>query len=129
MKYAIWNKKDPIYTPSGAKYTAEQWIAKHPIAENPNVTIICADGEFNGAVFATLRQLEESYAEQVDFSVYTTAQKKVEAVNAYIAQQNALAKEAALAKAQEVTAEERIAAALEYQVMASLPDVDEEEEA
>ena len=25
-RYAIWNKKDTIITPSGAVFTAEQWI-------------------------------------------------------------------------------------------------------
>lgn len=124
MKYAIWDKKSTIYTPSGTVFTAEQWIARHPIAENPNVTIICADDEFNGAFFGTLRQLENVYGKNIDFSVCTTDEEKVEEINTYLEEQNAME----AAKAEDQTAEERIAAALEYQVMASLPDEEITEE-
>lgn len=123
MKYAIWDKQSTIYTPSGAKFTAEQWIAKHPIAENPKVTIICSEGDFNGGFFGTLSQLEDVYKNEIDFSVCTTAEEKVAAINAYMVAQE----EASKNRMPEPTAEERIAAALEYQMIMSMPDVEEVE--
>lgn len=32
MRYKIWNKKDPIITPIGEVLSAEEWIARYPVA-------------------------------------------------------------------------------------------------
>ena len=114
-RYAIWNKQDTIYTPSGSKFTAEQWIARYPIAEVPTVKIVCAGGELNGAFFGTLGQMVEMYTKMgCDFSACETDQDKLDAIEAFEDAQNA--------PSDEPSTDERIAAALEYQVMASLPD-------
>ena len=117
MRYAIWDKKSPVITPSGKVFTAEQWIDRYPVAALDSVTVVCAAGEVNGAFVGTLGQMVQMYEERgADFSACTTAEEKLEAIEAFDANQRA--------SVPEPTAEERIAAALEYQVMASLPDED-----
>ena len=121
-RYAIWNKKDPIITPIGEVLSAEQWMEKYPAARLEHITVICAAGEVNGAFFGTLGQMVKMYEDQgCNFSTCTTAEEKLAAIESFDDERTAAVAEAAL----EPTAEERIAAALEYQVMASLPDEEE----
>jgi hypothetical protein len=115
--YAIWDKQTPIITPIGEVLTAEQWIQRYPVAGLDSITVICGAGEINGSFFGTLGQMVQMYENQgIDFSTCTTAEEKLEAIEAF---EEAKSKRA---ERTEPTAEERIAAALEYQVMASLPD-------
>ena len=117
-RYAIWNKVDPVITPIGEVLTAEQWIERYPVAGLASITVVCAAGEINGAFFGTLGQMMQMYESQgADFSACTTAEEKLEVIEAF--------EDAMNAPNDDPTAEERIAAALEYQVMASLPDEDE----
>ena len=114
-RYAIWNKSDPIITPIGEVLTAEQWIRRYPVAGVPSITVVCAAGEINGGFFGTLGQLEQIYGEQgADFSACQTPEDKLAVIEAF--------EDALNTPSDEPSAEERIAAALEYQVMASLPD-------
>ena len=114
-RYAIWNKQDPIITPVGEVLSAEKWVERYPVAGIPSITVVCAAGEVNGGFFGTLGQMEQLYAAQgCDFSACGTAEEKLEAIEAF--------EDALNAPSTEPTAAERIAAALEYQVMASLPD-------
>lgn len=114
-RYAIWNKKDPIITPIGEVLTAEQWIQRYPVAGVPSITVVCSAGEMNGGYFGTLGQMVQMYeAQGCDFSACTTNEEKLEAIEAF--------EDAMNAPSTEPTTDERIAAALEYQVMASLPD-------
>lgn len=107
-RYAIWNKQDPILTPIGEVLTAEQWIQRYPIAGLPNIKVVCAAGEINGAFFGTLGQLMEMYKD-CDFSNCTTDEEKLAVIEAFEDEMNTPSNEA--------SAEERIAAALEYQNM------------
>lgn len=114
-RYAIWNKTDPIITPIGEVLTAEQWKERYPVAGVPSITVVCGAGEINGAFFGTLGQMVQMYAAQgADFSACITNEDKLEVIEAF--------EDAMNAPSNEASAEERIAAALEYQVMASLPD-------
>ena len=132
-KYAIWNKTDPILTPIGEVLTAEQWIARYPIAGVPSITVVCADGEINGGFFGTLGQVVELYEKQgCDFSACETAEDKLAAIEAFDdareADQAAQAKAQAEAAAsnEELTAVSlaSIAASMEYQNMLTLEDVE-----
>lgn len=112
MRYAIWNKKDPVLTPIGEVLTAEQWIERYPIAGVPTITVVCAGGEINGGFFGTLGQMVDMYTKAgCDFSACETAEEALELIEAF---EDAREAEAAAAAA-EPTSEERIAAALEYQ--------------
>jgi hypothetical protein len=117
-RYAIWDKVSPIITPIGEVLSAEKWIERYPVAGIQTITVVCAAGEINGGFFGTLGQMVQMYeAQGADFSGCTTPEEKLEVIEALEDVMNAPSEEA--------TAEERIAAALEYQVMASLPDEEE----
>ena len=125
-KYVIWNKQDPILTPIGEVLTAQEWIQRYPIAGLESITVLCAAGEINGAFFGTLGQMVEVYTNQgCDFSACTTAEEKLAAIEAFDDAKEAEAKAAAEAAANTVSTDERIAAALEAQVLMSMPDEEE----
>lgn len=113
-RYAIWDKKTPVITPVGEVLSAEQWIQRYPVAGVSTIKVVCAGGEINGAFFGTLGQMKEMYAKHIDFSSCATDQDVLDAIEAF--------EDAMNEPSDEPSAEERIAAALEYQVMASLPD-------
>ena len=114
-RYAIWDKVSPIITPIGEVLTAEKWIERYPMAGVPSITVVCGAGEINGAFFGTLGQMVQMYTAQgADFSACTTDEERLEVIEAF--------EDAMNAPSTEPTTDERIAAALEYQVMASLPD-------
>lgn len=107
-KYAIWDKVSPIITPVGEVLTAEQWIARYPVAGVSTIKVVCAGGEINGAFFGTLGSMKEMYAKMgCDFSACETDQDILDAIEAYEDYMNTPA------ESPEPTAEERQAAALE----------------
>lgn len=114
-RYSIWNKKDEIITPIGEIFTAEQWIARYPVAGLDRITVVCSAGEINGGFFGTLGQMKQMYAGMgADFSNCANDEDILNVIEEFEDNQNTVDTTP--------TAEERIAAALEYQVMASLPD-------
>ena len=123
-RYAIWDKQSQIITPIGEVLTPAQWIDRYPIAGLETVTVVCAAGEINGAFFGTLGQMVQMFeAQGADFSEATTDIEKLEVIEAF--------EDAINAPSDESTAEERIAAALEYNNMLNSPvintdDPDEE---
>lgn len=113
MRYAIWNKQDPIITPIGEVLSAEQWMDRYPVARLEHITVLCAPGEINGAYFGTLGQLKQNYeAMGADFSSCETAEEVLVAIEAFEDEMNSIPVEP--------SAEERIAAAMEYQNMMNL---------
>lgn len=107
-RYAIWNKIDPIITPIGEVLTPEQWIERYPVAGVPTITVVCGAGEINGSFFGTLGQMVQMYENNgCDFSACKTDEDKLATIEAF--------EDAMNAPSDEATAEERIAAALEYQ--------------
>ena len=114
-RYAIWDKQSPVIVPTGKVFTAAEWMEKYPAAALESITVVCAAGEINGGFFGTLGQMVQMYAAQgADFSACETDEDKLAVIEAFEDAQNASSTEPA--------ADERIAAALEYQVLASLPD-------
>lgn len=114
-RYVIWDKTSNVYTPSGVKFTAEQWIEKYPIAEVESVKVICSGGAVNGAVFGIFSEWVDMYTKAgCDFSACETDQDYLDAIEAFEDEMNA--------PSTEPTVEERTAAALEYIAMSSLPD-------
>ena len=114
-RYQIWDKVSPVFTPSGEIFTPEQWIARYPVAEH--IKTVLAGGELNGAFFGIFSAMVEMYGNGgCDFSACETDQDYLDAIEAFEDEMNK--------PSTEPTAEERIASALEYQVMASLPDVE-----
>ena len=119
-RYAIWDKQTPIITPIGEVLTPEQWIARYPAAGVAFITVVCAAGEINGGFFGILSQMVQMYeAQGADFSGATTDEEKLEVIEAFEDAMN----EPDLTP----SAEERIAAALEFQNLVSMPDENEED--
>lgn len=112
-RYAIWDKTSMVFTLKGEALTASQWIERYPIAGIESIKVVCSGGEINGAFFGTLGQMIEVYSKAgCDFSKCVTDQDKLDAIEAF--------EDAKNAASNEPSAEERIAAALEYQNLMSL---------
>lgn len=119
-RYAIWDKQSPIITPIGEVLSAEQWIARYPVAQLPNIVVVCSAGEINGGFFGTLGQMVQMYeAQGADFSNATTDIKKLEVIEAW--------EDAMNEPDTTPSAEERIAAALELQNVMALPVENDED--
>ena len=122
-RYAIWNKQDPVLTPSGKIFTAEQWKEKFPIANLENITIVCGGGEINGSFFGTLGQMKELYGAQgCDFTGCETGQAVLEAIEAFENARNA-PREGVSNEELTATSLASIAASMEYQNLLTLDDV------
>lgn len=61
MKYKIWDKQEPIYTPVGEVFTAQQWLDKWPWAKLPNTKCVISVGPINGAVMGEFSSFVEQY--------------------------------------------------------------------
>lgn len=58
-RYAIWNKEDNIFTPSGEMFTPEQWITRYQwINANGAVPVISGELPFNGALIGELNNMK-----------------------------------------------------------------------
>ena len=131
-KYQVWNRKDAIITPSGDVFTPEQWIAKHPIAGIETIKTVISGGTINGALLYEFTGFVERMEQQgCDFSTCKTDVEYLAAIEAFENAQAVAAAEAAeveaAAAAESAETQARIAAALEAQVLMSLPDEDETE--
>lgn len=117
MRYQIWDKTSNIITPVGEVLTPEQWIARYPMTGLDGIKTIIGGGVINGSVCIEFTGYVERYEKMgCDFSACTTDQEILEAIEAFEDSLNMRV------VSEEPTAEERIAAALEAQVMMSLPD-------
>lgn len=101
-RYAIWNRKDDIYTPGvdpkiqGLTYsnqfgtghfTADEWLMLHPAP--PNAVIICSTGDYNGGFFGTLGSLVQIYEGLgADFSAAKTDEEKLDVIEAFEDERN-----------------------------------------
>ena len=114
-KYKLWNKKDIIYTHGAPyKFTPEKWLEQYPWAEVAPC-VISGEGAINGSFCMPYPDMVAIYRKAgCDFSACETEQDHLDAIEAFEDMRNT--------PSNEPTAEERIAAAMEYQVMASLPD-------
>lgn len=113
-RYQIWNKTDNIITPIGEVFSPQEWISKYPMANIPGIKLVIGGGVTNGSVCMEYTSMVESYGKYgVDFSSCVTDQDYLDAIEAF---------EDMPPASDTVSTEERIAAALEAQVMMSLPD-------
>lgn len=107
-KYALWNKQDAVYTPSGEVFTAQEWMNRYSWAGLAQAKPVVAGGVINGAFMGELNDMAAMYEKYgADFSACTTDGQILAAIEAFEDQMNAPAPEP------ELSAEERSAAALE----------------
>ena len=126
MRYQIWDKVSNVITPVGEVLTAEQWSNRYPMTLVEGLKTVIGGGIVNGTVCMEFTGMVESYERMgCDFSECETDQDYLNAIEAFEDEQR-------IAQSNIVSAEERIAAALEAQVMLSMPDdeevLEEEEE-
>jgi len=114
MKYKIWNKTDSLITPIGEVLTPQQVIERHPAAGLEGMKYIIADQPISMAVFMEFEATKAFYKQLgVPITDDMTDQEVLDAISAW--EENP--------PAPEPTAEERIAAALEFQNLTTLPDL------
>jgi len=114
MKYKIWNKTDSLVTPTGKILTPQQVFEQYPAAGIDGMKYIIADQPISMAVFMEFEATKAFYKQLgVPITDDMTDQEVLDAISAW--EENP--------PAPEPTAEERIAAALEFQNLTSLPDL------
>lgn len=105
-RYVVWDKETQVLTPIGEVLTPAQWIERYPAAGA--IKTVCAGGEMNGAYFGIFSTMINMYASQgCDFTECVEDQDYLDAIEAFEDLMNT--------PSNEPTAEERIAAAMEYQ--------------
>ena len=106
MKYKIWNKEDSLITPIGEVLTAEEVKNKYPASRVQGMKYIICDSPISLGVFMEFEQTKEAYkALGVEITDDMTDQEVLDAISYF--EENP--------PAPEPSAEERIAAAMEYQ--------------
>lgn len=116
-KYKIWDKTSNIYTPVGEVLTPDVWIKRYGWIKIPSAVPIVSAGLINGAFCGELSQMKTICENQgASFEDGLSNEELLAAIEAFEDKMNTPV------VSTEPTTEERIAAALEAQVMMSLPD-------
>lgn len=114
-KYQIWDKQSNVYTPVGENLTPEMWINRYGWIANPVAVPVIAAGVINGAFIGELNEMKALYKRMgAEFTEGISNEELLAEIEAF--------EDALNAPSAEVSTEERIAAALEAQVMLALPD-------
>ncbi len=113
-RYQIWDKQSDVYTPSGERFTAEEWAARYPWVNIPGAKMIIETGIINGGAAMEFEATRALYTQQgAAIKAGMTDGEVLAAIEAF---------EDAPPPAAEPSAEERTAAALEFLALNSLPD-------
>lgn len=106
MKYKIWDGQETLVTPIGEVLTATQVKDRYPASALPNMKFIICDSPISLGVFMEFEQTIQMYKQMgVEINNAMTDQEVLDAIS-YFEENPPIA---------EPTAEERIAAAMEYQ--------------
>ena len=115
-KYQIWDKISNIYTPSGKMFTPNEWISIYGWINIPDSIPVISTGRINGKFSGELNEMKEMYEQQgCTFTEGMSNQEILDAIEAFEDQRAAEAKAAAEEAANTPSAEERLAAAVEFQ--------------
>lgn len=112
-RYQIWDKVSDVFTPSGHKFTAQQWREKYPWVDLPGAKMIITTGVINGGCAmewgATVAHYKRAGAEITDSMTDDEVLAAIEDFEDNPPDPGP-------------TVEERTAAALEFLAINSLPD-------
>lgn len=109
MHYQIWNRTDNIITPSGAKFTAEEWAKKYPFPK-----MIITTGVINGGCAMEFNQTVDCFKKAgANITDNMTDEEVLAAIEEF---------EMNPPGADQPSIEERTAAALEAQVLMAMPE-------
>ena len=107
-RYVIWDEVSDVYTPNGAKHTAEEWMKRYPIVALDTEYLVISGNSYNGGFCMVYSDMVSHYEKLgCDFSECKDMPDYLDAIEIF--------EDAMNAPTDEVSAEERIAAALEYQ--------------
>lgn len=113
-RYQIWNKVDDIFTPSGTKFTAQEWKEKYPWVDIPGAKMMITTGIINGGCAIEWGTAIEHYKRAgADIHDGMTDNEIIAAIEYF---------EDNPPGSDEPSVEERTAAALEFLALNSLPD-------
>lgn len=116
-RYQIWDKKSNVITPIGEQLTPAEWLSRYPWAGFDGVKMVISGGVINGGCALVFNDMVEQYQRMgYDFSECGSDEEILELIE-YIEDHPAV-------REVEPTAEERIAAALEYQNLVSMEDAE-----
>jgi hypothetical protein len=111
MKYKIWDKEENLITPIGEVLTPEQVTERYPMAALEGMKFIVCDAPISMGVFMEFEQTKEHYKGLgVPIEEGMTDQEVLDAITSW----------EEYPPEPEPTADERIAAALEFQNLMSL---------
>lgn len=114
MRYQIWNKTDDIFTPAGTKFAAEEWAARYPWVKVPGAKMVITTGLINGGAAMEFGATVAHYkAQGAAITDGMSDEEILAAIEDF---------EDNPPGADEPSSEERIAAALEAQVLMAEPD-------
>ena len=120
-RYQIWDKTSNIYTPGGKMFTPAQWISMYEWINMPGAVPVISTGRINGKFSGELNEMKEMYeARGYIFTEDMTNEQILEAMEAFDEAQAEAAKQAAEEAAATPSAEERLAAAMEFQNLMNL---------
>lgn len=118
-RYVIWDEVSDVYCPNGEKVSAEDWLDRYPIGRLETEYLVVSGAAYNGGFCMPYSDMVDIFERAgCDFSGCTEMQDFLDAIETFEDERNAESSDT-------VTAEERIAAALEAQVMMSMPDEEE----
>lgn len=112
--YKLWNKTDTLATPSGAVFTAEQIRQQYRAVDIPDSKWIINTGVISMGVFMEFEATKDCYRRQgVKFTDDMTDQQVLDAISAWEENPPKAAP----------SAEERMAAAMEFANILNMPEV------
>ncbi len=114
-RYQFWDKESDIFTPSGEQLSADAWKARYPWVKIPQAKMIITNGIINGGCAMEFEATKAHYQRMgADITDEMEDEAVLDAIEAF---------EDNPPSNGESTPEERIAAALEAQVMNSMDTV------
>ncbi|NLV57957.1 MAG: hypothetical protein GXY67_04240 [Clostridiales bacterium] len=126
-RYQIWDKQSNVYTHGGkGVYTPQEWMTLHPWTALEGVHVVLAGGAINGALIDNLQDMAARYRQTgAELDLSRNPQEVLADIEAFEDAQAAAQLAAAQEAANTPSAQERIAAELEFQALVYLPDEEE----
>lgn len=113
-RYKIWDKQETIYTPSGEEFTPEQWLNRYKWAKKDGVKMVVSGDLINGAFCGEFEMMKHRAEKMgVTFTDGMSDEEVLAAIEDF---------EMNPPGADQPSIEERTAAALEAQVLMSMPE-------
>lgn len=99
-RYVIWDEVSDIYTPNGAKHTAEEWMKRYPIVALETEYLVISGNTYNGGFCMVYSDMVAHYEKLgCDFSACVEMQDYLDAIEAFEDEMNTPVEEATVSDA------------------------------